>query len=212
MPELDHLIFASAVLADGVAHIEELTGSTADPGGPHPGVGTHNALLTFDATTYFEVIAIDPDQPDPDRARPFGLDQGAAPRLAGWAIHPAPGETIEDLVALLQSAGHDPGPVLAMSRVRPDGVELAWRLTIGDRSDVPAGNPFVIDWGDTPSPATTTPSMGRLVEFRVTNPDAETRAVARAVADAIGSGIVVEDGPARLTAVVDTPGGRVEIS
>ena len=212
MPELDHLIFAAPVLADGVAHIEELTGSTADPGGPHPGVGTHNALLTFDATTYFEIIAIDPNQPAPERPRPFGLDDGAAPRLAGWAIHPAPGETIDDLVALLQSAGHDPGPVLEMSRVRPDGVELSWRLTIGDPTDTPAGRPFAIDWGQTPSPATTTPSMGELAEFRVSHPDASTRAVAQAVAEALGSGLVVEGGPARLTAVVDTPGGRVEIS
>ena len=43
MPELDHLIFAAADLDTGVAHIEELTGATAVPGGPHPGVGTHNA-------------------------------------------------------------------------------------------------------------------------------------------------------------------------
>jgi hypothetical protein len=212
MPELDHLIFAAPDLVEGVAHIEAVTGARAEPGGPHPGVGTHNALLTFDATTYFEIIAVDPGQDDPQRPRPFGLDQGIGPRLAGYAIHPAPGESIEDLVALLRAAGRDPGPVLDMSRVRPDGVELSWRLTIGDPVDVPAAVPFAIDWGATPSPATSLPSMGRLVEVVVQHPDPGTRATAGAVADALGGVLVVQEGPARLTAVVDTPSGSVEIS
>lgn len=212
MPELDHLIFASTDLATGVAHVEALTGAAAVAGGPHPGVGTHNALLTFDDVTYFEVIAIDPDQPEPERPRPFGLDEGVGPRLAGYAIHPAPGETIEEVVELLRSAGHDPGPVTSMSRVRPDGVELAWRLTRGASHDVPAPLPFVIDWGDTPSPATSSPSMGSLVELRVDHPDAGTRAVVDAVASAVGGGLAAGDGPARLTARVETPGGVVEIS
>ncbi|MEL6983169.1 MAG: VOC family protein [Actinomycetota bacterium] len=212
MPELDHLIFAATDLATGVAHIEGITGATAVAGGPHPGVGTHNALLTFDDVTYFEVIAIDPDQPEPERARPFGLDDGVGPRLAGYAIHPAPGETIEDVVELLRSAGHDPGPVASMSRVRPDGVELAWRLTRGAVEGVPAPVPFVIEWGDTPSPATSVPSMGSLVELRVDHPDAGARTVVDAVATAVGSGLVAGDGPARLTARVETPDGVVEIS
>ncbi len=212
MPELDHLIFASTDLEVGTARIAELTGSTAVAGGRHPGIGTHNGLLTFDTTTYFEIIAIDPTQDAPDRPRPFGLDDGAEPRLAGWAIHPADGERIEDLVALLVGAGHDPGPVLDMSRAKPDGTELSWRLTIGDPTDTPAATPFAIDWGDSPSPATSLPSMGELVEFRVQHPDAAARAVAEAVAAAVDQTVVVGDGPPKLTAVVDTPGGRVEIS
>lgn len=208
MPELDHLIFAAPDLSTGVAHIEALTGATAEPGGPHPGVGTRNALLTFDDVTYFEVIAVDPDQPEPAAPRPFGIDEGAAPRLAGYAIHPAPGETIEEVVAGLRAAGHDPGPVTSMSRLRPDGQELHWRLTRGVEREVPAGVPFAIDWGDTPSPARSLPSMGDLVELRVQHPDPTTRAVA----EALGLGLVVSEGPARLVAVVDTPGGRVEIS
>ena len=208
MPELDHLIFAAPDLATGVARIEELTGATAVPGGPHPGVGTHNALLTFDETTYFEIIAVDPDQPAPAAARPFGLDDGTGPRLAGYAIHPAMGETIDEVVALLTEAGHDPGPVTAMSRVKPDGEEISWRLTRSRQELAPSGVPFAIDWGDTPSPALSLPSMGSLVELRVQHPDPTTRAVA----EALGLGLVVTDGPAKLAAIVDTPGGRVELS
>jgi hypothetical protein len=207
MPELDHLIFAATDLATGVARIAELTGAVAVPGGPHPGVGTHNALLTFDETTYFEIIAFDPDQPVPAAPRPFGLDEGVEPRLAGYAVHPAAGETIEDVVAMLAEAGHDPGPVTAMSRVKPDGEEISWRLTRSMKETTPSAVPFAIDWGDTPSPARSLPSMGSLAELRIEHPDPATRTAAAA----LGLGLTVSDGPARLTAVVDTPGGRIEL-
>ena len=154
------------------------------------------------------MIAIDPNQPDPSVARPFGLDDGAEPRLAGYAVHPAPGETIDDVVALLMGAGHDPGPVTTMSRLKPDGEEISWRLTRSMAGPAPSGIPFAIDWGDTPSPAPSLPSMGHLIELRVHHPDPATRAVAQA----LGLGLTVAEGPARLTAVVDTPSGRVEIA
>ena len=209
MPELDHLIFASPDLDQGVAYIESLTGVRAAPGGPHPGVGSHNALLTFDDVTYFEVIAIDPGQPTPQNPRPFGLDDGLGPRLAGYAIHPSTGETAEQLVALMASLGHDTGGLASMSRVKPDGEEISWRLTHGDVASRAGGFlPFIIEWGDTPTPARSQPKMGDLEAFRVQHPDAELRAVI----EGLGLPIEVSEGEPLLTAVVNTPRGTVEIS
>lgn len=210
MPELDHLIFAAPDLDAGIDHIEQLTGSRAVIGGPHPGMGTHNALLTFDANTYFEVIAIDPDQPEPTRTRPFGLTVESAPRLAGYAIHPTPGERLDDVADAMRANGFDPGPVSSMSRIKPDGEELSWRLTVSGEAGGNASGalPFIIDWGQSPSPAASLPSMGDLVELRVTHPDSSVRVVAKA----LGLGLVVSDGPPSLTAVIDTERGRVELT
>ncbi len=209
MPELDHLIYACPDLARGRAYVAGLTGVEAVAGGPHPGRGTHNALLTFDDRTYFEIIAIDPDQDEPDGPRPFGLTPSTSPGLVGYAIHPRPDETLDDVVALMLDAGFDPGPVAAMSRITPEGTELHWRLTVArpDRSDAAGALPFVIDWGPTPSPARSAPTMGRLVEVRVAHPDPGIRAVA----EALGLGLVVTAGAAALTAVVETTGGTVTI-
>ncbi len=208
MPELDHLIFASADLDAGVRHIADLTGAEPVPGGPHPGIGTRNALLTFDDRTYFEIIAVDPGQPDPAQPRPFGLDDAGGPSLAGYAIHPTADETIDEVAARLRAAGFDPGPVAGMKRVRPDGTELSWRLTsaVGAR---PADGmvPFVIDWGTTPSPATTLPSMGSLDRVEVAHPDPDVRAAI----ESLELGVVTVEGPPRLRATATTPAGVVEI-
>lgn len=210
MAELDHLIFASPDLGRGVDHIERLTGARAVAGGPHIGLGTHNCLLTFDRRTYFEIIGIDPDQPRPDRPRPFGLDDRSDPGLAGYAIHPTGDESLEDLAALMHGAGFDPGSIASMSRRKPDGELISWRLTMGGDTG-PARHgalPFAIDWGHGPSPAESLPSMGRLVSLTVSHPDP---AVRRSV-EALGLGLEVLEGSAGLVATVETPNGTVEIS
>lgn len=210
MPELDHLIYASPDVAEGVGVIEGLTGARAVAGGPHVGLGTHNALLTFDERTYFEIIGIDPDQPDPAGPRPFGLDARTTPGLAGYAIHPVGDETLEDVAELMRSAGYDPGSITDMRRSKPDGELISWRLTRGGQSGEASQGalPFAIDWGDRPSPAASLPSMGRLVTLRITHPDPDTR---RSV-EALNLGSEVADGPAALVAVVETAGGSVEIT
>lgn len=208
MPELDHLIFAARDIADGIARIEAHTGVQAMRGGPHVGLGTHNALLTFDARTYFEIIAIDPDQPEPPHSRPFGLDRIEAPVLAGYAIHPTGDETMADVVELMKAAGFDPGPVAGMSRERPDGRLISWQLTRGgDRAEHSDGLdvvlPFAIDWGDEPSPAVSLPSMGSLVELTVSHSDPTVLAMV----SALDLGITVTEGPVGLQATVAPSAG-----
>lgn len=210
MAAIDHLIFSSVNLADGVEAIAERTGVTAAPGGPHPGVGTHNALLTFDDETYFEIIAIDPSQSEPDRARPFRLDDRLGPRLAGFAIHPTEGDSIESLSAVMRDGGYDPGAVISMSRQHPDGHLLEWTLTHGGEPEPPASAclPFVIDWGSTPSPALSAPKVGDLIAVEIAHPDPAVREVAAA----LDVGLIISDGPARLSARIATPNGEVELA
>ena len=207
MATLDHLIFASRDLGAGVDLIEAKTGVRAVAGGPHPGIGTHNALMTFDDETYFEVIAVDPDQPEPSRPRPFRLDEDPGPRLAGFAIHPSGGDTIESLAELMRDGGFDPGEIASMSRQRPDGALIEWALTIGGdwerRSN--ACLPFVIDWGSTPSPALSAPKVGDLVAAEITHPDTAVLALA----ERLDVGLVVSEGPARLAARIATANGEV---
>ena len=210
MAALDHLILASPDLQAGVDFIESRTRITPAPGGPHPGIGTHNALASFDDETYFEIIGIDPDQPEPERTRPFRLDEDLPLRLAGYAIHPSEGDTIDAVAAMMAEAGHDPGAVISMSRRRPDGELVEWRLTYGGEPEPPANAclPFIIDWGTTETPALSTPRLGELIALEVTHPDDGVRDLA----NRLDVGLVVSEGPASLTARIATQFGELTLS
>src|SRR6201995_1127104 len=83
---IDHLVYAVPDLRAAVADVEERLGVRARDGGRHTGLGTRNALLALGSQTYLEIISADPDQPEPGRARPFGIDGLSRSRLAGWAL------------------------------------------------------------------------------------------------------------------------------
>ncbi len=170
MSVIDHLVYAVPDLEGAAERFERSTGVRPAYGGSHTGMGTHNALVSF-GDSYLELIAPDPDQPDLDRPRPFGIDDlGGRSRLATFAVRPSPGESIGALVERAREAGFDPGDPVSMSRLRPDGVELHWTLTLptGDSDGL---IPFVIDWGDTENPSKTAPGGVGLVALRSAHPD-----------------------------------------
>jgi len=211
MAELDHIVFATPDLAEGTQLIRELTGAEAVVGGPHIGRGTCNTLLTFDDRTYFEIIGPDPDQPEPERARGFGIDQLQAPKLVAFAIHPVGDETLADLAATVRSAGFDPGEWMAMSRQKPDGELLEWELTAGGDTGfrLDGAIPFAIDWLGRPSPAASLPSMGGLGAFTVQHPDPRAGEVLAALG--LGDTVNYTKGPAQLSLTIVTPKGPVKL-
>jgi hypothetical protein len=201
---IDHLVYAVPDLDAAVADLAARWGVQATPGGSHPGRGTRNALIALGNDAYLEVIGPDPDQLPPPGPLAFGIDRARPPRLATWA---AKAPDIEQRVAAARAAGYDPGDVLPRSRATPDGTLLEWRLTRSGNGDGLV--PFLIDWGTTRHPSTTSAGGCTLVEFRAEHPDPD--AIRRMLA-AIGVDLPVTGGPApALAAVIDTPKGRAEL-
>ena len=96
-----------------------------------------------------------------------------------------------------------------MSRDRPDGASLQWRLTRQAEPDFDGLVPFLIDWGAAESPAVSAPGGCTLVELRGEHPQAERVAAALT---ALAVPLPVRPGPEpRLIAVLATPRGRVEL-
>lgn len=83
--ELDHIAVSAATLEEGIAHIETALGVPLAGGGQHAYMSTHNRVLGFGPSDYFEVIAIDPGAPPVAHPRWFRLDEfRGPPRLTNW--------------------------------------------------------------------------------------------------------------------------------
>jgi hypothetical protein len=202
LADLDHLLYRAPDLDDAIDELESVLGVRPAYGGAHPGRGTRNALLALGGRRYLEVLAPDPEQP-PDPERTAAPDE--EPRLWTWAVRSDLIETQAEVAAI---RGVDLGSVDGMSRDRPDGVHLSWRLT--SRRGVADGLvPFLIDWGGSEHPAESAPTGCELISLRAEHPQADD--VTRMLA-ALGIEMPVTTGarPA-LIAEIQTPKGLVEL-
>ncbi|HLS46124.1 MAG TPA: VOC family protein [Ornithinicoccus sp.] len=205
--QLDHLIIGGPDLDDLEAYVEEQLGVAPRRGGSHPGWGTRNSLVGLGGRQYLELVAPDPDQPDPEHARSFRVDELTEPTLVGWAVRV---DDVGSVVAHAREQGYDPGEPFGMSRRTADGRELAWQMTPTDTGRTRAV-PFLIDWGQTPHPSEGLPAV-LLQTFRIKHPQApELNAAFKALGVARGPIQLRVGEPVRLSAVLMTESGRVEL-
>ena len=204
LAKVDHLVYATPDLAAAVESVQRSLGVRATPGGQHPGAGTRNALIALGDAAYLEIIGPDPDQPNPPQPRRFGIDDLKAPKLVTWA---AKSSDLEQLISDALRNGIQLGPLNPGSRRTPQGVLLAWRLTLATLADGIV--PFFIDWGQTPHPARTAATGATLVGLRAEHPDAER---VQKVLNQLGLELPVRAGvSAALIATISSPRGRVEL-
>lgn len=170
MSSLDHLVLATPDLAATVNEVARLTGTRPVPGGVHQGLGTRNFLLGLGEGGYLEIVGPDPEQPAPDRWRPFGIDTLTEARLVTWAVRT---EDIDGAVAASREAGYDPGEPWEMTRQTPDGATLSWRLTLDKEGRHRGPVPFLIAWGSTPHPSANLPLVP-LVGLEAVHPHPES--------------------------------------
>jgi hypothetical protein len=216
--KIDHLAVVADTLEQAARWCEQTFGVVPEAGGKHGLMGTHNRLLSISSerfpATYLEVIAIDPDAPPPPRPRWFGMDDAAlraAVREQPRLVHAiARTQMIEMLRWGLINCGLDSGVPIAMHRDSPAG-RLSWRITVRDdgRTECGGALPTLIQRDGSQHPCDRLPPCGvALHELVLRGVPAQALdvlklpAVQAAAADA---------GAAPLSAVLDTPRGRVVI-
>ncbi|MGW1951207.1 VOC family protein [Streptomyces sp. NPDC001920] len=200
---LDHLVLATPDLAATVADFARRTGVTPAPGGVHVGLGTRNHLVSLGGTSYLEIIGPDPEQCPPGSPRPFAVDGLTAARMVTWAISPP---DLDAAIAYARAHGYDPGPAQAMSRRRPDGTLLEWRLTDGEDAHPCGLVPFLIDWGGSVHPTATGLPTTPLLSLSARAPDPDE---IRPLLAALGTDLDLTTGPVGFSCTLDTPLGPV---
>ncbi len=206
---IDHLVVVAASLAQGAAWVRASFGAEPAAGGQHLFMGTHNLLLRVGADVYLEIIAIDPAQPQPARARWFEMDRPYmqvavrdAPRLVHFVAR------TDDLDSAMQRAKHAPGVALAASRG-----QLRWRITVPqDGALIEQGLvPTLIQWQGAAPSVLLPDSAVRLRRVAARHPEP---ARLQTLYDAIGlEGVTVEAGTqSELIAEFDTPAGALHLS
>ena len=200
---IDHLVVTAPNLKSGVQWVRDVLGVTAQLGGKHERMGTHNCLLRLGPDAYLEVISIDPNAPNPGRPRWFELDNAdtaRGPRLATWVARTA---DIRNAVSGCTEAG---GTIERMCRG-----ELSWLITVTEDGGMHMGGivPALIQWCTPTHPAQGMREQGcRLIELRLIHPEPQRverilRAIELDTAD-----MVIESGEQpSLVASIETPSG-----
>jgi hypothetical protein len=202
MYQLDHIIIAAPDLGEAISNFETRTGTSPVHGGQHVGLGTRNALVSFGAPSYLEIIAPDPDQ---NIEGTFASNMAALrePQLLHWAIRV---DGLESVAQRARDAGLTPGEIRRTSRAQPDGQMLEWELMGIVDHDLGGLMPFYIDWLDCPHPSTTSPTVGALTTCRVNLPP---RHPAHALLDPAPGGIEIGSGDPSLSITFESERGPV---
>ena len=207
---IDHLVVTAPTLASGIQYVEQTLGCKMQPGGQHPRMGTHNALLKIGTDCYLEVISIDPDAVPPQRKRWFELDTllpDTRPRLATWVMR------TNDIYKVTNATDLALGVVEDMSRGT-----MEWQITIppDGRLTYHGIAPAVIQWKGEVHPASKlAESSVSLLQLVGRHPDARHITALLNAAHFKGPFSVTESldvVPIGLMATFQTPRGMVVLS
>lgn len=198
---LDHLVVAARTLAEGRAWLESHLGCAMQEGGQHTMFGTHNALLSLGPHAYLEVIAIDPEAKPLNRPRWFELDTPAMqgrlakrPVLIHWVAQVEDKEIIPDPLEISRGEYH-------------------WCLSVSEDGHLPmqGAAPSLIYW-QSDSPAQQLPDQKLcLKKLKIQTPQKRALQVLLEQIGYVEPVHLVEDTHVKLSAVIQTPWGMVEL-
>lgn len=206
LERVDHLVFATRDLEEGIRHIRDLFGVEPATGGTHPVYGTRNALVALGKSCYLEIIGPDTKVLEPREVHIFAIHELDHPRLVTWAANS------DDLERLTDSARKqmiDLGTVSQGSRHRLDGTELTWTFTDPLAARNGGVLPFFVDWGDSEHPARALPQRCELLELKLLHPHAEN---VEQRLHTVGIDMPVHPAPEpRVAARIRSPNGEIEL-
>lgn len=118
---IDHIAIVVSDLEMAITNYEQL-GFTVVPGGRHPG-GTYNGLISLADGAYIELVAF--YQPNPEHPWWSRLEQGGG--LIDFCMQT---DDLQAEIAAFRRAGISMSDPVSGGRVRPDGYQIRWLLSM----------------------------------------------------------------------------------
>lgn len=167
---IDHFAIGASSLENGVNALKESLGVTIPNGSKHDAMSTHNCVMQSGNESFLELLAIDPDAPDPGRVRWFTMDNPNTiarlkerPRALCWVVN------TNNLDEVVKTSPVDLGDIITFVRG-----ERSWRLTVPADGHLPENAllPAFIEWSPGPHPSTAQQDLDvKLQQVRLTHPD-----------------------------------------
>lgn len=203
--ELDHLVVCASELNQGRLWAEGLLDVPLEARGKHALMGTQNHIARLDVGSYIEVISVDPEAPEPDHARWFGLDDfGGAPKLSNWVIR------CDDLNEAWERAPATAGRIMSFERG-----DYAWRMLVPDDGKPLFDGcfPTFVEWQSS-HPTVHLPHRDlRLRRLKLTHPSATDLRAALAPFVQAMEHVSIGEGPvASLQAEIGSASGEIWIA
>ncbi|MBM7070306.1 VOC family protein [Actibacterium sp. 188UL27-1] len=207
--KIDHFAIGADTLEQGVDAMKDALGVEVPRGSKHDAMSTHNCVMQAGNESFFELIAIDPDAPDPGRTRWFTLDDQTTqarlverPRPLCWVVG------TDDLDAVIAASPIDLGEVVDFARG-----DRTWRLTVPADGSLPMGGllPAFIEWSPGPHPSTGQQNLGvtlTQVHLRHPDPGSLSEILSKLGVDHLAA---IHEGAAALSFELDTPEGSVTL-
>lgn len=167
--KIDHLVIGANDLEQGVAFIKGKLNVTLPQASKHADMSTHNCVAPTGNDSFIEILSIDPDAAEPNRARWFDMDNPVVKnkfKQSPCAYHWVVGTN--NLDAVIANSPIPLGEVVKFTRG-----DRSWRLTIpADGSLQEEGLiPTFIEWSPGPHPSTGMADLGiKLEEIVLTHP------------------------------------------
>jgi len=168
--KIDHFAIGAHSLEQGLAAMAQKLGVDVPSGSKHVAMSTHNCVMQSGNESFLELIAIDPEAPDPGRTRWFTLDDPDTqqrlqkrPQALCWVVG------TDDLDAVVSASPIDLGEIVLFTRG-----ERSWRLTVPKDGSLPMNGlvPAFIEWSPGPHPSSAQQDLGvRLESVKLTHPD-----------------------------------------
>ena len=202
---LDHIVLAAPDLEEAIKDFQKKSGIEPVIAGTIKGLGIKCARVSFNDSSYLEIIA-----PDPNSPGPIGelLKSKRLKELTPfhWAVRSARTEELKDEVAKF---GYTPDHI-SMFGAKSDGTPKKWEMLYLYKHKLGGICPFFINWANSDHPCAKLPVVGKLKKFSIRAPEDDP---VHQLLDHVGTEkINIEEGKPKISFQFSSPEGTVKFS